>query len=62
MESGSGRKPEPVTWLAPMLGNWFAVTRRGRKLDIRKLPNPKPGTGPAEVVQLPLPFPARRER
>lgn len=50
-----------MTTLVRMCGSWFAVTRRGRKLDIRQLPKPKRSgaPGPAQLV---LPFPTRRGR
>lgn len=53
------KKPRPVTNLVPMLGRTFAVTRDGRKLDIRALPRPA-RKAPAEPVQLLL-FPRRED-
>jgi len=48
----SGRT-KPVTALVRMLGNAFAITRRGGRLDIRQLPKPAPApAGVGQVVSL----------
>lgn len=51
------KKPRPITNLVRMCGNAFAVTRDGRKLDIRALPSPKakpqPSPNPAQLLLFP---------